>query len=602
MSLDRTRLDTDSPPASKRPPTRGSAMNRLSLFITALLALLPILLGAYFIKRYAVNVVFWDEWDVVPLLDKWYAGTWTFAHWWAQHNEHRIVFPRLLLITLWHWTHLNTRAGAWATWVMLCLLAAVLYVLTSPVRAGRTSALLWFAPISWLIFSWRQWENLLWGIQIVATLMVLCVVSAILLLERSEWLDGSYWLAMGCAVVGSLSLANGLLIWPVGLVQLIGRHPGSSGRCTNRLWAQIGVWSLAGGVVYTLYFWGYHKPGHHPSLLFFLQHPLAAMQYFLAYWGSPLVGGEAAWVAGAILAAIEGWTIAVLLRKQKLSRTALPYFSLVLFAVLSGVTLVVARAGFGVAQATASRYVIYSSLGLIGAIALVQLIESNAQRRTFRGVLLGFVLVSALVSYLHDGNRARLQWAERGEAAFFLRSSSCQSDEKLRLLYPDANVVRARVSFLEQHHLNVFYRQPPIACLRGNAMKAVGDGVDTVTFTAHQGTDYVVDLINHHPGGVATDLTMDSRHEPVITLAGWAVDRAVGGPVSGVSIHVDGQQDFPATYGQERLDVAVAFNQPAYWHSGFAAALPVVQLGEGQHVLRLKMLSVDRRQYYWSER
>src|SRR5436853_2313811 len=184
----------------------------------------------------------------------------------------------------------------WATWVMLCLLAAVLYVLTSPVSAVRTSTPLWFLPITWLIFSWRQWEILLEGIGSVVALMVLCVVCAILLLARSEWLDGSYWLAIGSAVVGSLSFANGLLIWPVGLVQLIGRHLVSSGRCTNRLWAQIGVWSFASVVVCTLYFWGYHKPAYHPSLLFFLQHSLAATEYFLVYWGSPLTGGEDAFV------------------------------------------------------------------------------------------------------------------------------------------------------------------------------------------------------------------------------------------------------------------------------------------------------------------
>src|SRR5207253_2538606 len=123
-------------------------------------------------------------------------------------------------------------------------------------------------------------------------------------------------------------------------------------------------------------------------------------------------------------------------------------------------------------------------------------------------VLAGLVLVSALGSYLHEWNRARLQWAELGEAAFFLRSASCQSNERLKRLHPLPDVVRARVSFLEQYQLNVFYGQPPLACPRGQAMKAMGDGVDTATFTGHQGTDYVVDFINHHPGGAATDFTM----------------------------------------------------------------------------------------------
>jgi hypothetical protein len=87
----------------------------------------------------------------------------------------------------------------------------------------------------------------------------------------------------------------------------------------------------------------------------------------------------------------------------------------------------------------------------------------------------------------------------------------------------------------------------------------------------------------------------------VLTLTGWAVDREAGGPASSVDINVDGQQDFRAEYGQDRFDVAVVFHQPAYRHSGFAATLPVERLGSGTHLLRLKILSVDRRQYYWSE-
>jgi hypothetical protein len=87
----------------------------------------------------------------------------------------------------------------------------------------------------------------------------------------------------------------------------------------------------------------------------------------------------------------------------------------------------------------------------------------------------------------------------------------------------------------------------------------------------------------------------------VLTLSGWAVDREASGPASSVYINVDGQQDLRAEYGQDRLDVAVFFHRPAYRHSGFAAALPVEGLGLGTHLLRLKILSVDRQQYYWSE-
>jgi hypothetical protein len=607
MHTDRTPRDTYSASVCKRWPALRPVAENLSLLGAALLVLLPALLGAYLIKRYAVNVIFWDEWELVRLLGPWDAGTWTFADLWAQHNEHRLLFPRLLTIALWHWTHLDTRAGMWATWVMLCLLAAMFYLLIAPRAADRTSALFWFLPISWLLFNWRQSETLLWGIVMAIPLMVLCVVCALYLLERSEGLDRYYCLAMLSAGVGTFSFANGLLIWPIGLVQIIGQRALSRTRCLKHPWVQMGVWSLVGVVVYMLYFRGYYKPGSHPSLLFFVQHPVAAMQYFLIYWGNPLVGligvKSDVQVAGGILLVISGYSIAVLLFGQPLSRAALPYFSCILFALLSGGMLVVARAGFGIEQAGAPHYITFSSLGLIGSFALVQLVESDSRRHMLQGMWVGLLLYGALTSYLHGGSAARERWAKMGELAFFLRSASCQPDDRLRQLYPLPDVVRALVPFLEQHHLNVFSGQLRIVCHLDNAMKPRDGKLDPATLAVHPGqTDYAVNLINNYPIGSVTALTMDSHHEPVLTLTGWAVDREAGGPSSGVYINVDGQQDFPAEYGQDRLDVALLFHRPAYWHSGFVASLPVEKLEMGKHLLRLKIIAVDRRQYYWSER
>ena len=189
-----------------------------------------------------------------------------------------------------------------------------------------------------------------------------------------------------------------------------------------------------------------------------------------------------------------------------------------------------------------------------------------------------------------------------GEQALFLRSSSCQPDARLRQLYPGPEVVRGLVPVLEQQRLNVFSVQPPITCHIEHARPTMGDGVDTAPGIAHQGqTDYKLDVLNHRPVGTATAWTIDAGQESLLTLSGWVVDREASGLASSVYINVDGQQDLCAEYGQDRLDVAVFFHRPAYRHSGFAAALPVERLGLGIHLPRLKILSVDRRQYYWSE-
>ena len=51
------------------------------------LLVLPFLLGLYFVHSYGVNVPWEDEWAyVLPLFQKWDAGTLSFWDFWAQHR------------------------------------------------------------------------------------------------------------------------------------------------------------------------------------------------------------------------------------------------------------------------------------------------------------------------------------------------------------------------------------------------------------------------------------------------------------------------------------------------------------------------------------
>jgi hypothetical protein len=356
--------------------------------------------------------------------------------------------------------------------------------------------------------------------------------------------------------------------------------------------------------VYALYFTGYNRPGHHLSLFFFFKDPVSALQYILLYWGRPLADGlHNARVAGAILFTICVYTIAVLVFRQKLPRAALKFFSLLLFAFLSGLLLVIGRVGLFGVDHPASRYVTPSSYGLIGSFALVQLIESDMRRHILQGFIGSLVLFGALTSYLQGADEGRWRWAMAGEGAFFLRSYPCQPDNRLQRIYPSAEGVRALAPLLEKYHLNVFYRQPRIDCPSDNEMKVAAGRFDTSELTLKQTpTRYAVDLINNHPApGGASELTIDSSQEATVKITGWAVDQEAGGPPAAVLINVDGQQDFPAETGLDRLGVALFFNEPAYWHSGFVASLPIEKLGIGKHALRLKIIAVNRRQYYRSE-
>src|SRR5260370_28670478 len=88
-----------------------------------LIAVPPLLIGLL-IFRDGVDVPFWDEWDgTSPLFEKMAAGTLGFAYFFAQHNEHRILFPRLIFFGLGRLTHWNIRAELFVIWflALICL-------------------------------------------------------------------------------------------------------------------------------------------------------------------------------------------------------------------------------------------------------------------------------------------------------------------------------------------------------------------------------------------------------------------------------------------------------------------------------------------------
>ena len=49
---------------------------------------------------YTLDLPRLDQWEFIPFLEKAYNGTLSWHDFWAQHNEHRIVFPRLVFLLL----------------------------------------------------------------------------------------------------------------------------------------------------------------------------------------------------------------------------------------------------------------------------------------------------------------------------------------------------------------------------------------------------------------------------------------------------------------------------------------------------------------------
>src|SRR5947209_8306808 len=143
-----------------------------------LIAVPPLLIGLL-IFRNGVDVPFLDEWDgTAPLFEKMANGTLGFADFFAQHNEHRIFFPRLIFFGLGRLTQWNIRAELFVIW-LLALVCLFNVWQTTRLRGRKNSGFWLLFTSSFLIFSPLSFENFLWGFQIGFLLPLACLTGCI---------------------------------------------------------------------------------------------------------------------------------------------------------------------------------------------------------------------------------------------------------------------------------------------------------------------------------------------------------------------------------------------------------------------------------------
>jgi hypothetical protein len=105
------------------------ARARLPVLLPLVLATIPPALIAATVARYGVNILFWDEFALVPLVSETFEGRFRLQLLWAQHNEHRPLLPRLIMVGLARLSDWDIRYELAANIVVALALLAVLIVL-----------------------------------------------------------------------------------------------------------------------------------------------------------------------------------------------------------------------------------------------------------------------------------------------------------------------------------------------------------------------------------------------------------------------------------------------------------------------------------------
>ena len=566
----------------------GCGRHTGKLLIFAAIAI-PAVIALLFIYYNGINAVSGDQWFVVPLFDKLYSGNLTAADLFAQHNEHRLLLLRLVSLTIGSITHYNTIAELYFSLFLICLQAIVLYMIFRLNPVLNRMSIAWFIPVTWLIFNLRQYDNLLLGFQMQFFLVTLFLFLSIYFLQSCKGVNWRFAAAILCSIAGTFSMANGLVIWPIGLLQLLLIYRSRPEIQKRQYLAMVFIWLAISIAIYVLYFYDYHKPAYHPDLFYFIQHPIESGTFLLAllggFFSNDLYMAVGAGIGLVILYIYAGASI---LYNSKKQADSAPFLALILFTIGSAIMLTAGRAGAGIEGALARRYMTMTIVGVMGlylALISLNLKFINPRSMIFRAIIcVAVVAIFMIDKSLFTGVKTARITVDVQKIPYYTSTYMMQSDDILAKAGAVPVAVRQGCEVLKKYKLNV-YSRPFISLIDLN----ISDNT----------TNCIIDSVNNWPVKDGELYTIsDPAKDKSIIITGWAVDQPENKAAGGVWIDIDGRLQQPALYGIDRNDVAVYHKNANYRFSGFYASIDTSAIGPGRHVIAIDVVSNDKREFY----
>jgi hypothetical protein len=289
------------------------------------------------VTRYGLPLPLFDEWEMVPAVTGHEPVNFSWA--WAQHNEHRFVIARPLLVGLYRLAGLDFRAAVFGNVLLLAALAAGLIALASSVR-GRAS--LTDAALPLMLLHFGQSENLIWSWQFVYILPTALAGLFLIGIVRGGRVFQGTWLHVVAVVLIALPSCGGL-----GLIYLPGLLPWSAVGATVAFRAGrkrdgwvLGIAVLATVIITCLYFVDYHRPSVVPPAPGKMLD--TSLQFLAMAFG--MIDTRAWEVWGWLMVVLTGAAIATALREIGGEER---YRALGILAFLAGIMTMTAAVGWG---------------------------------------------------------------------------------------------------------------------------------------------------------------------------------------------------------------------------------------------------------------
>jgi hypothetical protein len=416
------------------------------------------------VSRYAVNMLFWDQWDFDDATLFQHHSTWEMFRW--QHGPHRQGLGALsqkLLEPCIHWNSRYEAFGMAAIIVSAALLALLLKVrLYGSIRYSDVL-------IPSLFLTPRQWETaVLTGNPTQASLPLLLILYCLC------WLIPVYYWKYACVLlVNFLLIYNGYgvfvgLLTPAFLALDFYRntqHLASRYRWGSAVALTIAIASLAS------FFVGYKfqsgldcfslAPGNPVLYLWF------AALMFGSVAGLAIFSLKLATLIGSVpllLLLVCLWIVVkkllVVRGEDTWSRDAV-IAALLAYCAIFCLNAAYGRLCLGLAYAATSRYTPYVVLGFFGLYLYTLTNHARNVRVYLLPVLLLFAVLSTrplnrsdawLVGEMSDGRRA---WRDCYLARHDIRE--CDTLTRFQVYpHPEATHLQEKLDFLERNHLNLY--------------------------------------------------------------------------------------------------------------------------------------------------
>jgi hypothetical protein len=587
----------------------------IEVICAALLLCFPLVVALCFIHSFAVDVFNADEFVLAQRFDKFAQGDLNYGLFMQPHNEHPAAIAILLMILIGTFTSYSSIAFMYTSWFLLAVSLAIIILALAKARLSNLSIMLSATIAAACLFSLRDSEVFLLGIEITATLTFAFATASFYFLSHLRDENDRKRLALAVATAFASTFggfASGFFCWPIGLLLIstkaLQQRTSVSFKTDLLKWRiPLIVWTLASTVA---------------SLLFFLA-PGANKQYAKTLDAStagnlPLTELSAEWVHRAdflvtlLGSAIHGYGTQILgglhlllillgsmlfianVKRWRTSgdtaggsntdkRNLLLFGSAFLFlAFLASLAITLSRCenyDLTCIIATAPRYILWTNISFLGAYLIA--IADATSMKPLRVCVFSLAIALATTGYVSGiANSRALGELTKNQfirTKYFLLSYKQQHNDELLHIFPDLQGFFPTAEAIEKRKWNVFAKTPPDL----NSLppcETQSFQITVVTPVRHEGTTYYV----------------DRAICPKFVIGGWSVDVGSARPSGDIWCNLGDKYALKGLCGEVTEVLAVGLGRNKLLRSGFVITFDTNKLEPGRYPVSLTIANNKR--------